>query len=220
MIIKNDNGLRPRVGETSKNGHTKRMLVFVIISMSCFVAMGVCAVVDFAITGGFSWSLYPILSIAFAWLLCTPLLTKSNSLAKWIFPPTMLILPYLFLLGRVSPITGWLVGVSIPLAALSIIALWVCFFVSKKLTYNSWYLSAALIFIIGSVVSPITTLLSVNFVGMEFLISDFVSSLISLVVIISMLSCLMVAGILFGVGYTERNFYSSKMAFSANKNLS
>ena len=189
---------------------TKQMVAFMIISVSCFIAIGICSIVNFSISGGFTWSLYPILSIIFVWLLSTPLLTKSSSFVKWLLPPTIFMLPYLALLGRVTPITGWLMGLAVPITFLGIAALWICFFVSKRLKSNSWYLAAALIFIIGSVFSPMTTLLSVNFASVEFLLSDYVTTLIGLVVFISMFSSLMVAGTLFGVGYTKRNVYISK----------
>ena len=129
---------------------------------------------------------------------------ESEHRKRWFLLPTIFVLPYLSLLGRGIPITGWFMGLILPVAALGAVAIWVCFFVAKRLLYSSWYLSAALIFIIGSVVSPITTLLSVHFVSVEFSLSDFVFTHISLVVFASMFLCLMVAGILVILGYTKR----------------
>jgi len=201
----NNNGLCSKSGETKNSAYMNRKLVFVIISIACFTAIGICAVAGLVITGGFTWSLYPILTVAFAWLLCTPLLIENSSFTKWLLPPTIFALPYLFLLGRITPVPGWLVGFILSVAALGLVTLWACFFVSKRLTYNSWYFAAALVVIIGSVLSPITILL-VNFVGAGLSFPDFVSTIIGLVAFISVFASLMLAGTFFMIGYTKRDF--------------
>jgi len=208
MEMRNDTGLCPKVGETKNNEYMKQRLAFIIISMACFTIMGIGTVVGLVIAGGFTWFLYPILTVGFAWLLCTPLLIKSSSFTKWLLPPTIFTLPYLLLLGRIAPVPGWLVDFILSVTALSLVALWVCFFASKKLMYNSWYFSAALIAMIGSVVSPITLLVLANFIGVGLSLPDFISTLISLMAFISIVASLMVAGILFIFGYTKRNFHA------------
>jgi len=74
-----------------------------------------------------------------------------------------------------------------------------------RLTYNSWHFSAVLIFIIGSVISPITTLLSLNIVGTQFLLPDFVTMVVHFVVFTSVFIFLITAIILFIVGCKKSN---------------
>jgi len=196
-------GMSPKLATAESSGYMKRLFAFLIISMGCIIAAGACAIIDFSIADEFTWSPYPILSIALAWLICTPLLIKSNSFAKWALPPTLLVLPYLFLLEKMTPFTGWFVNFALPIAALNIIALWLCFFVAKRLLPNGWHFAAALIFINGAVFSPITALLLINLTGMGSLFSDSVSTIVGLAIFISMLSCLVVAGMLAIIGYTK-----------------
>ncbi|MCL2446037.1 MAG: hypothetical protein FWD06_04660 [Oscillospiraceae bacterium] len=68
---------------------------------------------------------------------------------------------------------------------------------------NSYYVTAVLIFIFGVVVTPITSALFASFIGATFSIPAVVTGFIHLVIIISMLLCLAVAGALFYLGYRK-----------------
>jgi uncharacterized protein YacL len=90
----------------------------------------------------------------------------------------------------------WFVRLALPVAILSIIALWVCFIIVKRMKYNVWYLSAALVFVIGVILSPIVTSISLNFTAAETSLLDYISVLV----------CVVTAAVLCIIGFTKRNF--------------
>jgi len=70
----------------------------------------------------------------------------------------------------------------------------------EKMIYNSWHFTAMFIFIIGSVISPTTVLLSLRVAGTWFLIPDFVTMIVQLIVFTSLSVFLIAAVILFIIG--------------------
>jgi len=102
--------------------------------------------------------------------------------------------------NMIAPIPEWLIGFILSLTAVALVALWACFFVSRKLEHHSWSLSAAFVFIIGAVTGPTSMLLLVNFLNIGFSLPGFVTTILSSVAFLSMFISLIVAGILFLVG--------------------
>lgn len=56
------------------NGKKTRELLLLLLSGACMVASVTCVIVDYATTGGLSWSLIAIVSMALGWLLAFPFL--------------------------------------------------------------------------------------------------------------------------------------------------
>jgi len=71
-----------------------------IFTIACLIAIAVCAICDLAITQSFSWSLIPITSIIYSWLVLLPAILQVN---KWIYKSlailSVLIIPFLYLLS-------------------------------------------------------------------------------------------------------------------------
>ena len=109
-------------------------LAFVIVSLSHLMAMGIVATVNIAVSNGITWALYPILSTVFAWAIAsTAILRKNRKLLATFFVTSTLLIQYLYLLERLTPFDGWFIGYALPIAIISIIAIWVFFFVLIKL---------------------------------------------------------------------------------------
>lgn len=56
-----------------ENNLTKNMVVSIIFSATLLIGILVCAICDIAISGTFTWSLIPISSIIFAWVISFPI---------------------------------------------------------------------------------------------------------------------------------------------------
>lgn len=197
-----DNGPRPVAVTTSKEGKGVkwRRIVFMIIALLCLIGMGVNAIVNLAVSGTLSWSLHPILTNAFALVLITPLLSKRSSFVLWLASFTVFTPIYLFFLDTITPEPSWFIGLAMPIYATSIVSIWVCFFISKRLK-SGWYIAALIVFVSGVIVSTVTNLMILDFSNQLFPIS-IISSYIS--IISTAVTCTIVSIVLFCVGYKRK----------------
>ena len=109
-------------------------LAFVIVSLSHSMTIGIVATVNIAVSTELTWALYPILSIIFAWAIAsTAILSKNRKLLVTFFVTSALLIPYLYLLEKLTPLDGWFIGYALPIAIISIITIWVFYFAFAKL---------------------------------------------------------------------------------------
>jgi len=105
---------------------------------------------------------------------------------------TLLALPFLFVLDRITPVDSWFAPLGIPSAVAGVIAAWVFFLLFRFVKINNWYKSAIAVFITGVVVNPV-----VNYYVDRFVIDE--SSLLS--TILTAAGCLILAIALLVMGY-------------------
>lgn len=105
------------------------------ISFSLLFLLGiiVCSICDIAISGRFTWSLYPISSILFVWLVFLPLLMYGckgipGSLAAF----SVLIIPFLYVISKIAD-NNLIVLLGIRISLSSLIYLWCVYFIFRKL---------------------------------------------------------------------------------------
>ena len=74
----------------------------VSFSVSLLLGAIVCAICDIAISGTFTWSLYPITAILFAWLVFVPLVKYGGKgLPGSLAILSVLIIPFLYVISRI-----------------------------------------------------------------------------------------------------------------------
>ena len=132
-----------------------RKLAFISFSLACFVAAGTCVIVDTAVNRRITWAAYPLLSLAFAWAVSLPLLAKKHVVLLSLGALTALLLPYLFLLSKLTPVTDWFVPIGLPSAIAGSAAAWLLLLLFRYTKINMWYKEAASVFLLVSVVSPV-----------------------------------------------------------------
>lgn len=111
----------------------KRKVIFAVFSLAAWIGILVCCICDLAISRGLTWSLIPLISIVFGWLLCAPpLALGGRGLVGSLLSASLFTLPYLFLLSRLIRVSA-VFSVGAILAALSILYLWIVFAVVKRL---------------------------------------------------------------------------------------
>lgn len=106
------------------------------LSFSVLLLLGifVCALCDVALSGGFSWSLYPISSCLFAWLVFVPLIRYgSKGIRLFLLSLSMFILPFLYVLSRIIGNTRSMMPLGSILSLLSIVYLWCVYWFFQKL---------------------------------------------------------------------------------------
>lgn len=99
---------------------------FLFLSAALIVGSFVCVLCNYALFLRFDWSLYVLGGAALVWLVAAPLLKLGKyrvllSLAGL----SVGTAPYLFLIEYLSPGGGWALPFALPIAALSLISLWV-----------------------------------------------------------------------------------------------
>lgn len=108
-----------------ENHATKNVMISILFSAIFLAGIMVCLICNIAISGYLTWSLIPISSIAFAWVILFPsiLLGKKGLIASLI-SLSVFIFPYLFLLGNLINARE-VFSIGAVIAAASIVFLWI-----------------------------------------------------------------------------------------------
>ena len=96
-------------------------LVFPIISASLALPAFICLLVNYCIDQKFTWSIYPLVSLLLCFIILVPIfiLKKHRTLAAHGVLLAAMI-PYLYVIERMTPVDGWVLPLALPIAVLSI----------------------------------------------------------------------------------------------------
>ena len=130
-------------------------LIFKIFSVACLVAIFTCLIVNFAIDRSITWALYPLLSVPFGWLVLTPLVVRRFGIPFTLCSFMIFVMPYLFLLEKITPVDNWFVGIGIPAAIVGVPFIWITYLLFRFLKISLWFKAAITVFLGGVVASPI-----------------------------------------------------------------
>lgn len=108
-----------------ENNMARSVLISVIFSMVLFVGIMVCLICNLAVSGQVTWSLIPVSSIVFAWLISFPgILFGKKGIRISLISFSIFLLPYLFLLGNLVKVQE-VFSLGAKIGAVSIVFLWV-----------------------------------------------------------------------------------------------
>jgi hypothetical protein len=168
-----------------------RRIIVVAFTLACFVAAGVCLIVNLAVSQRVTWAAYPLASIAFGWSVLSPLAVRRHGVALSLGTATLLVLPYLYLLGGIIGARDWFTPVGIPAAIAGAGSLWLWFGLCRLTKLNAWHKSAVLVFAVGAVASPAVNYFVDTYAGMDPFTWDI---LLTVVVATSVSAVLAVSG--------------------------
>jgi len=171
-----------------------RKLIFILFTLVCFIAMGVCLIVDMAITHRITWSAYPLLSIPFGWIAVSSLLIKKYGKVLCPCVLTLSVLPYLYFIEKITPVSDWFLPLGLPSAVTGIIVGWIIYFLFRFIKISIWYKAAISIFLAGVIASPIINHFVNAFAQIE---PSFLNSFINI------FSCILVSAMLGILGYRK-----------------
>ena len=95
-------------------------LVFPIICGALGIAAFVCALVDYCITQSLTWSRFPLSALLFCFVVLLPIfLLKKHRTAFGASVFFAGLIPYLLYLESLGPTKGWVIGLALPIAAMT-----------------------------------------------------------------------------------------------------
>lgn len=147
---------------TQNKSKNLRTIWKIVISVAFLLAIIICSICNVAISGTFTWSLYPIFSIIFAWLIIFPLFQYKNicvSLVSF----SVLIIPFLFALNRIIGNAKLLMPIGIRASVIMVAYLWSIYILFYIMKTRKWMASAI------SVLSAIPVSLLMNYVVESFI---------------------------------------------------
>ena len=116
-----------------ENNLSKNVIVLILFSAALVTGMVVCAICDIAISGAFTWSLIPISSILFAWVVSFPvIILGKRGIAGSLAALSVFIFLYLYILGELVEVRE-VFSVGSAMSAISIVYLWIIFAVFRRL---------------------------------------------------------------------------------------
>ncbi len=116
-----------------ENNMTKNVILSILFSATLLIGIMVCLICDIAISGNLTWSLIPVSSIIFAWLITFPsIIWGKRGITVSLISLSIFIVPYLFLLSCLLK-TKEVFSVGAVTAAASIVFLWIIFAVFKRM---------------------------------------------------------------------------------------
>lgn len=105
------------------------------ITFSIFLLVGIiaCVICDAAISGAFTWSLYPISSILFVWFVFIPLIKYgSKGIVGTLTIFSILIIPFLYVLSKIGG-NKWIMTIGIRMSLFSVVYLWCVYLIFRRL---------------------------------------------------------------------------------------
>ncbi len=107
-----------------ENNMTKNAVISILFSATLLIGIMVCLICNIAISGNLTWSLIPVSSIVFAWVISFPsiILGKRGILVSLI-SLSVFVIPYLFLLSSLIKVKE-VFSVGVAMAVASILFLW------------------------------------------------------------------------------------------------
>lgn len=116
-----------------ENNIKKNVIVFIIFSIILLIAIIVCAICDIAISGNLTWSLIPISSIIFAWIVLSPvmILVKKGFFCGLI-SISIFIIPYLYILSELINVKS-VFSIGSIMSIISIVYVWILFGIFNRL---------------------------------------------------------------------------------------
>jgi hypothetical protein len=135
--------------KADKNNITKNVIIPILFSAILLTGIMVCIICNIAISGNLTWSLIPVSSIVFAWLIFFPgIVLGKNKIIASLISLSIFIVPYLFLLGNLIK-TKEIFSVGAVMAVPSIIFLWIIIAIFNYIGKTRKLLALGIIFLLA-----------------------------------------------------------------------
>ncbi|MCI8774725.1 MAG: helix-turn-helix domain-containing protein [Lachnospiraceae bacterium] len=147
-----------------ENNAAKNIIISSLFSVTLLTGIMVCIICNLAISGNLTWSLIPVSSIVFAWVISFPgILLGKKGIAMSFISLSVFIIPYLYLMSRLLNARA-VFSVGSAIAFVAILFLWLIFAVFNRIGKTqklialgtSFLLAIPFMFVINAVLSKMT----------------------------------------------------------------
>ncbi len=108
-----------------ENNMTKNVIISILFSITLLTGIMVCLICNIAISGNLTWSLIPVSSIVFAWVISFPsIILGKRGIIISLISLSVFIIPYLLLLSSFLKVKE-IFSIGTVMAVISIIFLWI-----------------------------------------------------------------------------------------------
>ena len=167
----------------------RRKMAALIFSATLLTAAVICMICDLSINGRFTWVVYPVSSLLYAWIVVMPpLYIPRQRIFTALLSVSVFTLPFLLVLSQAVG-GGWFLPIAVPCTLASLAWTWVVYLTAVT-SKNGWY-AAAMGFLC---VLPLDLCIDVSVAAYTHLPAFNGWNLVELVF------CLVVAGVLFSIG--------------------
>lgn len=116
-----------------ENNLSKNMVVSIILSAVFLIGIAVCAICDLAISGAFTWSMIPISSIIFAWVVSFPVtLLGKRGITGGLAALSIFIYLYLYILSELVGVRA-VFSIGAAVSTVSVLYLWLIYAVFRRM---------------------------------------------------------------------------------------
>jgi len=130
-------------------------IVLAGLTIAFLLAIFVCMLCNYVISGAFDWSLYVVGGEVVAWLLVFPFLAmKRHRCVAALTGLTVTILPLLLLIEHLCPAKNWVFPFALSVAGIALISLWVSVLLFVYTRISRWFL-ASFVWILFGVIAQI-----------------------------------------------------------------
>lgn len=113
---------------TSNEKKSVKFIAKAVITTVCLLAICICMICNIAISGTFTWSLYPITAISFAWLIIIPLFHfEKNKVGMSLISLSVFIIPFLLILNKIIGNAELMLPIGIPVSLIAIAYMWIVY---------------------------------------------------------------------------------------------
>lgn len=131
-----------------ENNMSKNVIISIIFSITLLIGIIVCSICDIAITGNLTWSLIPISSIIFAWIIALPItILGRNGITGSLISVSIFIIPYLYILSKLVKVKA-VFSVGAIMAIITVIFFWLLFLLFNRLKARKLF-AAGITFLIA-----------------------------------------------------------------------
>lgn len=130
-----------------ENNMTRNGIIAILFSMALLIGIMVCLICNIAITGALTWSMIPVSSIIYAWVIAFPVIIwgKRGIIAS-LASLSAFTVPYLFVLSRLTGVGG-VFSIGTAAAFVSILFLWIVAAICKRTGKSGRFAAMGIIFL-------------------------------------------------------------------------
>lgn len=132
-----------------ENNMTKNTIISMLFTVTLLVGIMVCLICNIAISKNLTWSLIPVSSIVFAWVIAIPsILLGKRGVKVSLVSLSVFTIPYLFLLSRLIRVHE-VFSIGAVIAVISIIFMWIIAAVLFRLGTAKKFIGSGIAFLLA-----------------------------------------------------------------------